>query len=140
MEVNVKTFNREIIAELMLSSVALERGIEYYKLVTGADAATAKLSAIRDAQEQCLRRWHNDTSGYLSDEYVTFREFEKDVLAGRIFYTSLSGRCPKCGSKNIEKRSKGQKVASFFLSASIFSGAAKASKTFACKDCGEKFN
>jgi len=80
------TFNPELIRSYMEGSDVLDRGIAYMKAVTpGISDASAKEAAIRQAQENCQRRWLNDTTGYIDSEYRAWSEFSNDVRNGRFF-------------------------------------------------------
>ncbi len=94
MQVKLSTFNKELIRVYMESSSILEQGIIYVQYVnyTGnlkreTPREVAKETAILQAMDFCYRKWYNDSTGYISDERVAFREFEKDVKEHRYFYT-----------------------------------------------------
>ena len=134
MELKLRTFDVNIIAELMMTSEALEQGALYMKCIDpSVSDDAAKLSAIKMAQEFCQRIWYNDNTGYISNERVAFREFEKDVKAGRYFDTSAY-ICPYCKSRNIAKTSTARRL----MTASIWNGF-KGSSTYECKSCRRKW-
>lgn len=84
-------FDKEVIRTLMEGSTTLEKGISYCKRTTpGCSDEVAKETAIRLAQEYCQRKWLNDSSGYISNEYIAFREFESDVRNDRYFSSQLT--------------------------------------------------
>ena len=91
----VSTFDSDKIRIYMEGSSVLQKGIEYCKAVNpGVSDEVAKATAIQLAQQYCQQKWYNDRSGYISNEYMAFSEFEKDVNAGRYFsapYSSSSG-------------------------------------------------
>lgn len=82
----ITTFDTEKIRYYMEKSSILQKGIDYCKsLNPGVSDEVAKQTAISLAQQYCQQKWYNDRSGYISSEYVAFREFEEDVSAGRYF-------------------------------------------------------
>ena len=91
------TFNPELIRSYMEGTDVLDKGIAYMKAVTpGISDAVAKEAAIRQAQEWCQRKWFNDTTGYISSEYVAYSEFASDVRNGRYFNAlSVNTQTPK---------------------------------------------
>ena len=91
------TFNPELIRCYMEGTDVLDKGIAYIKSVTpGTSDAVAKETAIRLAQEWCQRKWLNDTTGYISSEYVAFSELASDVRNGRYFdVSSVNSQAPK---------------------------------------------
>ena len=100
----VSTFDSDKIRIYMEGSSVLQKGIDYCKAVNpGVSNEVAKATAIQLAQQYCQQKWYNDRSGYISNEYMAFSEFEKDVNAGRYFnspYSSFSS-----GSKSSKKPS-----------------------------------
>ena len=83
----IQTFNRQLIRQYMLTSPILEDGIQYCQYITpGASREAAKESAIRLAEEYCERKWYNDSTGYIRNEFIAFQEFESDVRNNRYFY------------------------------------------------------
>lgn len=83
----LRTFDSSKIRAYMESSPELETGIRYMQHISpGISREAAKESAIRIAIEKCERRWYNDTTGYIANEFIAFQEFEKDVKAKRYFY------------------------------------------------------
>ena len=90
----VSTFDPDMIRRYMEGSSVLQKGIDYCKAVNpGVSDEVAKATAIQLAQQYCQQKWYNDRSGYISNEYMAFSEFEKDVNAGRYFsrpYSSSS--------------------------------------------------
>ena len=82
----VSTFDSTLIRQYMENSSILQDGINYCKKINpGVSDATAKATAISLAQQYCHQKWQNDRTGYISNEYMAFVEFEKDVKAGRYF-------------------------------------------------------
>lgn len=100
----VSTFDPDMIRRYMEGSSVLQKGIDYCKAINpGVSDEVAKATAIQLAQQYCQQKWYNDRSGYISNEYMAFSEFEKDVNAGRYFnspYSSFSS-----GSKSSKKPS-----------------------------------
>lgn len=92
MQVKLSTFNKELIRVYMESSSILEQGITYMQYINYKERNTevsrelAQETAILQAMDFCYRKWYNDSTGYISDERVAFREFEKDVKENRYFY------------------------------------------------------
>lgn len=135
MEMKIRTFDVNVIAELMMTSEALEQGTRYMKCINpGVSDDVAKLSAIKMAQEFCQRMWYNDNTGYIANERVAFREFEKDVKAGRYFSTA-EYMCPRCKSTDITKAS----AASLFFTRRIWNGF-KGDPKYTCNKCRHKWD
>ena len=93
----LSTFNPNLIRQYIEGTDVLEKGIAYMKqLDPSVSDAVAKESAIRMAQEYCQRKWQNDSTGYISSEYVAYTEFAKDVQKG--FYFSAPRTYSSSGS------------------------------------------
>ena len=135
----IQTFDPEIIRQLMMTSPVLEHGIEYYILTQkGLTRDMAQECAVLHAQQECQYRWYNDSTGYICNEYRAFEDFKRDVDKGFVFYTSLSGRCPFCGSKDIRSVSKLEKALTCGV-AGIFA-IGENSKKLICNKCNKRFD
>lgn len=115
----VSTFDPDMIRRYMEGSSALQKGINYCKAINpGVSDEVAKATAIQLAQQYCQQKWYNDRSGYISNEYMAFSEFEKDVNAGRYFsapYSGSSGSNSKKPSKKSHKYLLAILVIAFFM-------------------------